>query len=100
MTNNRETTAQMMNTIFPERVTEHLGMRQYLESGCWRCDSRKSPTGAHYWKDLHGHSGRFQCIYCGEKRSMGVEGAVSPVGHSPTPKKHAARKTRFLGGSA
>lgn len=99
MTNNRQTTREMMTTIFPERAVGQLGMKQYLESECWKCHSKKSPTGAHYWKDTHGSSGKFRCLYCGEVRKMSTDGAISPVGHSPTPKKHIARKIRFLGGA-
>lgn len=54
----------MAETTYLEK--EHAS---YIESGCWICT--KSPTGAHYWKEviIHEH-GIFVCKYCYEVREF------------------------------
>ena len=44
---------------------------QYISSGRWICS--KSPTGAHYWKEVtEDESGIFVCKYCYEVRRFPV----------------------------
>ena len=52
---------------------------EYILNGCWIC--KKSPTGAHYWKEVPSvKPGMFVCIYCFESREFPLTFSSKNIG--------------------